>query len=148
MDPCIHGEDPLDQKNADGRTAFQLYIVDHNAILLCTIMLYAFTHACMCFRYAEVHRYMHPCTYMQLYSIKTLYNLYTYIDGNDFIFDPLNLTFMAGNINSVFSITINDDNLFEINETFDLNITYPSSTPLSVGNRTATIEILDNDRKH
>ena len=28
MDPCIHGEDPLDQKNADGRTAFQLYIVD------------------------------------------------------------------------------------------------------------------------
>ena len=20
MDPCIHGEDPLDQKNADGRT--------------------------------------------------------------------------------------------------------------------------------
>ena len=32
MDPCIHGEDPLDQKNADGRmdrrTAFQLYIVE------------------------------------------------------------------------------------------------------------------------
>ena len=28
MDPCIHGEDPLEQKNADGRTAFQLYIVD------------------------------------------------------------------------------------------------------------------------
>ena len=28
MDPCIHGEDPLDQKNADGQTAFQLYIVD------------------------------------------------------------------------------------------------------------------------
>ena len=28
MDPCIHGEEPLDQKNADGRTAFQLYIVD------------------------------------------------------------------------------------------------------------------------
>ena len=102
----------------------------------------------MCVRYAEVYRYIHPCTYMQLYSIKTLYNLYAYIDGNDFIFDPLNLTFMAGNINSVFSITINDDNLFEINETFDLNITYPSSTPLSVGNRTATIEILDNDRKH
>ena len=28
MDPCIHGEEPLNQKNADGRTAFQLYIVD------------------------------------------------------------------------------------------------------------------------
>ena len=31
MDPCIHGEDPLDQKNADGRTAFQLYIVDYRS---------------------------------------------------------------------------------------------------------------------
>ena len=27
-DPCIHGGDPLDRKTADGRTAFQLYIVD------------------------------------------------------------------------------------------------------------------------
>ena len=41
MDPCIHGEDPLDQKNADGRTdrrtAFQLYIVDAYSINLCHI---------------------------------------------------------------------------------------------------------------
>ena len=29
MDPCIHGEEPLDQKNVDGRTTFQLYIVEY-----------------------------------------------------------------------------------------------------------------------
>ena len=33
IDPCIHREDPLDQKNADWRTAFQLYIVDLNEVL-------------------------------------------------------------------------------------------------------------------
>ena len=45
MDPCVHGEDPLDQKNTDGRmdrrTAFQLYIVDVD------IYIYIL-YACVC----------------------------------------------------------------------------------------------------
>ena len=69
------------------------------------------------------------------------------IDGTDFVFVPLNITFLAGNITNTFSITIRDDDLFEIDETFDLNITLSSSTPLSIPNRTTTIMIMDNDRK-
>ena len=90
---------------------------------------------------------MHICIHASMHNAVSRLVIIR-IDGSDFVFDPLNLTFMAGNIDSAFSITINDDNLFEINETFDLNITFPSSLPLSVANRTTTIQILDNDRKH
>ena len=68
-------------------------------------------------------------------------------DGTDFVFMPLNITFFAGSTTNVFSITIRDDDLFEIDETFDLNMTLSSSTPLSTANRTTTVVIMDNDRK-
>ena len=68
-------------------------------------------------------------------------------DGTDFIFVPLNITFLAGSTANVFNVTIKDDDLFEIDETFDLNMTLSSSTPLSTANRTTTVVIMDNDRK-
>ena len=71
-----------------------------------------------------------------------------HVDGSDFIFVPHNVTFPAGSINNTFSITIQNDNLLEINETFNVTILiFQSSRPISIANGTATVVIVDNDRK-
>ena len=61
---------------------------------------------------------------------------------------PLNITFPAGSINNTFSITIQDDVLLEMNETFNVTLlTILSSRPISIVNGTTTVVIVDNDRK-
>ena len=71
-----------------------------------------------------------------------------HVDGSDFIFVPHNITFPAGSINNTFSITIQDDNLLELNEVFYVTIRiFQSSRPISIANGTATVVIVDNDRK-
>ena len=64
------------------------------------------------------------------------------------MFLPLNITFPAGSISNTFSITIQDDVLFEMNETFNVTLLIiPSSRPISIANGTTTVVIVDNDRK-
>ena len=71
------------------------------------------------------------------------------VDGSDFTFVPHNITFPARSINSTLSVTIQDDNLLEMNETFNITILiFESSRPISIANGTATIVIVDNDCKY
>ena len=78
-----------------------------------------------------------------------MYFVLTCVDGIDLLFVPHNITFPAGTVNNIFSITIQDDILFEINETFDVTLlTFPSSRPISITNGTTTVIIVDNDRKY
>ena len=61
---------------------------------------------------------------------------------------PLNITFPAGIISNTFSITIQDDVLLEMNETFNVTLLIiPSSRPISIANGTTTVVIVDDDRK-
>ena len=71
------------------------------------------------------------------------------VDGSDLIFVPHNITFPAGSIDNTFSITIQDDVLLEMNETFNVTLlTFPSSRPIGIANGTTTVVIVDNDRKY
>jgi len=70
------------------------------------------------------------------------------LDGNDFLFVPHNITFIAGNTDIVFDTIIQDDNIFEMDETFDhMLLIIPSSRAISIVNGTTTVVIIDNDRK-
>ena len=70
------------------------------------------------------------------------------VDGSDFVFVPHNITFPSGSIINTFSIIIQDDILFEMNETFNVTLlTFPSSRLVSIANGTITVVIVDNDRK-
>ena len=61
---------------------------------------------------------------------------------------PHNITFPAGSINNTFNITIQDDDISEMNETFNVTLlTIPSSRPINIANGTTTVVIVDNDRK-
>ena len=72
--------------------------------------------------------------------------MYTYVDGDDFFFTSLNITFLAGSINSTFNITINDDDIFEINETFNVNLFIVSPLRSTItANGTTTVQIVDDD---
>ena len=74
--------------------------------------------------------------------------LHAYVDGSDFLFASRNITFLAGSVSSMFNVTINDDDMFEINEAFNLILfIIPSQRPISVPNDTTTVFIIDNDRK-
>ena len=69
------------------------------------------------------------------------------VDGSDFLFVPYNITFPAGSIHNIISIAIQDNNVFEIDEMFNVRLlTFPSSIPVSVTNGT-TVIIVDDDRK-
>ena len=78
-----------------------------------------------------------------------LYSFFVhYVDGSDFVFVPHNITFPSESIDNTFSITIQDDDLLEMNETFNVTLlTIPSSRPISIANGTTTVVIVDNDRK-
>ena len=72
-----------------------------------------------------------------------------HIDGNDFNFGLLNITFLAGSVNNTFNVTINDDGVFERNEAFNLTLlTIPSPKSISIANGTTTVFIVDNDREY
>jgi len=61
---------------------------------------------------------------------------------------PHNITFLAGSTDSVFVTTIQDDDIFEINETFGHTLFIVSSSKaISIVNGTTTVAIIDNDRK-
>ena len=71
-----------------------------------------------------------------------------YIDGSDFFFASQDVIFIAGNVNNTFNVTINDDDIFENNETFNLILlTVTPSRSISIANGTTTVIILDNDRE-
>ena len=79
---------------------------------------------------------------------KVLYVSFICVDGSDFVFEPHNITFPAGSITSTFSITIQDDVLFEMSETFNVTLlTFSSSSPISIADGTTTVVIVDDDRK-
>ena len=100
----------------------------------------------------------YACTFIWMQMYKLLYHSVGFIcevlicacvDGTDFIFVPHNITFPAGSISNAFSISIQDDVLFELSETFNATLlTYPSSRPISIANGTTTVVIVDNDRKY
>ena len=71
------------------------------------------------------------------------------LDGSDFLSVLHNITFLAGNTDIVFDTIIQDDNIFEMDETFDhmLLLIIPSSRAIGIVNGTTTVVIMDNDRK-
>ena len=70
------------------------------------------------------------------------------LDGSDFLSVPHNVTFVAGNTDIAFDTIIQDDNIFEMDETFGhMLLIIPSSRAIGVVNGTATVVIMDNDRK-
>ena len=67
------------------------------------------------------------------------------ITGDDYDSGPYDITFTAGTTSSSFTITINDDNTFEDNESFVVTITSLPSI-INVGSpRQATVTIIDDD---
>lgn len=71
-----------------------------------------------------------------------------YLDGDDLIYVTQNVTFLAGSINTMFNVTINNDDIFETNETFNLVLfIVPSQRSINITNDTTTVVIVDNDRK-
>ena len=66
----------------------------------------------------------------------------------DYTSGPYSVTFPAGVMSVPFSISINDDNIFEENENFTLTINSSLPTGVMVGNPgQATVIIVDNDCK-
>ena len=66
----------------------------------------------------------------------------------DYTSGPYSVTFPAGVISVPFSISINDDNIFEDNENFTLTINSSLPTGVMDGNPgQVTMSIVDNDRK-
>ena len=66
----------------------------------------------------------------------------------DYTSGPYSVTFPAGVMSVSFSISINDDNIFEENENFTLTINSSLPTGVMVGNSgQATMTIRDNDCK-
>ena len=83
-----------------------------------------------------------------LIKMSYVQSLFICLDGSDLIFVPLNITFPAGSTNNTFSITIQDDVLLEMNETFNVTLlTFPSSRPISIADGTTTVVIVDDDCK-
>ena len=69
--------------------------------------------------------------------------------GVDYDSGPYTVTFTAGQTSASFNVPINDDNIFEANETFSLTID-PSSLPNRVtlsSSATLTATISDDDCK-
>jgi len=70
------------------------------------------------------------------------------LDGSDFLSVPHNITFLAGNTVITFDTIIQDDNIFEMDETFGHTLLIISSSrAISIVNGTTTVVIMDNDRK-
>ena len=68
-------------------------------------------------------------------------------EGEDYWSGPYNVTFAGGATEAQFDVMINDDNILEGNENFNLTI-MASSLPsrVSIGNPAqATVTIVDND---
>ena len=81
-----------------------------------------------------------------MYLLHTCCIIYIHIDGSDFLFMRRSIIFLAGSITSIFNVTINDNAIFEINETFNLvllSVSPPRS--ISIVNGTTTVVIVDND---
>ena len=71
------------------------------------------------------------------------------LDGDDFLYTSQNITFLAGGINTTFHVAINDDDIFEINEIFNLTLLIvPSARSISIVNGTTTVFIVDNDSEY
>ena len=65
--------------------------------------------------------------------------------GEDYSSGPYNVTFTAGTTNSSFTISINDDDIFEDNESFAL-IIFSLPNIITAGDpRQATVTIVDNE---
>ena len=66
----------------------------------------------------------------------------------DYTSGPYSITFPTGVMSISFSISINDDNIFEENENFTLTINSSLPTGVMVGNPgQATVTIVNNDCK-
>ena len=61
----------------------------------------------------------------------------------DYTSGPYNVTFTPGDTSVTFTVTLLDDNIFERNENFTLNI-LPSDS-FNISNGTAIVTIVDND---
>ena len=74
-----------------------------------------------------------------------------YVGGDvDYNSGPYNVQFDVGVTRSLFHVSINDDDILESDETFNLNIN-PSSLPnrVTIGEHNQTaVTILDNDGKY
>ena len=71
-------------------------------------------------------------------------------EGVDYGSGPYDVTFPEGETEAQFDVTINDDNILEGNENFNLTIV-ASSLPsrVDIGNPArATVTIVDNDGKY
>ena len=67
----------------------------------------------------------------------------------DYIATAGTATFAAGSpagTTRTFTVTINDDNIVEIDETFSAVLSNPSTSLVTIGTGTATVTIIDNDR--
>ena len=76
-----------------------------------------------------------------------------YIDftGSDYVTGPYNVTFPAGTTIATFDIQLHDDNIFEINETFQLIInqhSFSSVERLLVNPFGITFIVNDDDGKY
>ena len=69
--------------------------------------------------------------------------------GVDYNSGPYNVTFPAGVTNVSFNVLINNDNILEVNEEFNLIIRHSSSSSITTGSpHNTTVIILNDDSKY
>ena len=67
--------------------------------------------------------------------------------GTDYNSGPYSVIFPAGITTASLNISINNDNIVEMNETFSLTITPPNDIIMTVDPDNAVVTILDDDSK-
>ncbi|XP_041379429.1 uncharacterized protein LOC121392137 [Gigantopelta aegis] len=70
------------------------------------------------------------------------------VTSGDYTVQSLTVTFAAGSSQATYSVTINDDNVHEPSETLVLTLPASSAGMQSMGMKTFTLTIQDNDSKY
>ena len=82
-----------------------------------------------------------------LLDYRSIYTNYFYPDGEDYRADPRVLTFSPGVDRVCFDVSIIDDNRYELNEDFFVNLT-TSDPQVDINPMTAVVTILDDESKY
>ena len=91
---------------------------------------------------------MYICTYIHAYL--KLINVHIVTESEDYESGPFNIIILAGEISTSFNISIIDNNVFEINESFNVTIDQSTLSDRVLLNTVGCIvsaTILDDDSK-
>ena len=90
---------------------------------------------------------MYVCSYVHHNLLYMYCN--TYIEGSDFYFVPLYISFLTGVMKVAFNVTIIEDTILEYNESFSVGVdplTLPDKITIGISSHT-TVTILNDDSK-